>query len=158
VPCPIPPAFILSLISNLKLFPFSLFPRIQITDSLAHHPSSPSPPPSPLDYTLTLTPPSSDIKPSNILCNSQGDIKLCDFGVSGELINSIANTFVGTSIYMSVCITVVFLFFSSVSVFAGVLLLLFSRFDLSGMVFGFLRWCSSTPPFTFLPFNRRFVP
>ncbi|KAJ7270537.1 Pkinase-domain-containing protein [Mycena rebaudengoi] len=42
-----------------------------------------------------------DIKPSNILCNSSGDIKLCDFGVSGELINSIANTFVGTSIYMS---------------------------------------------------------
>ncbi|TFK37259.1 STE/STE7/MEK1 protein kinase [Crucibulum laeve] len=42
-----------------------------------------------------------DIKPSNILCNSQGDIKLCDFGVSGELINSIANTFVGTSVYMS---------------------------------------------------------
>ncbi|KAJ7440772.1 Pkinase-domain-containing protein [Mycena galericulata] len=42
-----------------------------------------------------------DIKPSNILCNSAGDIKLCDFGVSGELINSIANTFVGTSIYMS---------------------------------------------------------
>ncbi|KAF8055168.1 kinase-like domain-containing protein [Lyophyllum atratum] len=42
-----------------------------------------------------------DIKPSNILCNSQGQIKLCDFGVSGELINSIAHTFVGTSIYMS---------------------------------------------------------
>ncbi|KAG8924813.1 MAP kinase kinase (MEK) [Tulasnella sp. 418] len=42
-----------------------------------------------------------DIKPSNMLCNSQGEIKICDFGVSGELINSIADTFVGTSTYMS---------------------------------------------------------
>ncbi|KAF8885706.1 kinase-like domain-containing protein [Gymnopilus junonius] len=29
------------------------------------------------------------------------EIKICDFGVSGELINSIADTFVGTSTYMS---------------------------------------------------------
>jgi hypothetical protein len=50
-----------------------------------------------------------DIKPSNILCNSQGQIKICDFGVSGELINSIADTFVGTSTYMSV--SVIFSFF-----------------------------------------------
>jgi len=42
-----------------------------------------------------------DIKPSNILCNSAGEIKVCDFGVSGELINSVADTFVGTSTYMS---------------------------------------------------------
>ncbi|KAK4688345.1 mitogen-activated protein kinase kinase, partial [Tremellales sp. Uapishka_1] len=42
-----------------------------------------------------------DIKPSNILANTSGEIKICDFGVSGELINSIANTFVGTSTYMS---------------------------------------------------------
>lgn len=42
-----------------------------------------------------------DVKPSNILLNSHGDIKICDFGVSGILINSIANTFVGTSAYMS---------------------------------------------------------
>ncbi|KAF5347866.1 hypothetical protein D9758_013812 [Tetrapyrgos nigripes] len=42
-----------------------------------------------------------DIKPSNILLSSSGHIKLCDFGVSGELVNSFANTFVGTSVYMS---------------------------------------------------------
>ncbi|ODV91079.1 hypothetical protein CANCADRAFT_2795 [Tortispora caseinolytica NRRL Y-17796] len=42
-----------------------------------------------------------DVKPSNILVNCRGQIKLCDFGVSGELINSVADTFVGTSTYMS---------------------------------------------------------
>ncbi len=42
-----------------------------------------------------------DIKPSNVLVNCKGQIKLCDFGVSGELVNSIANTFVGTSTYMA---------------------------------------------------------
>ena len=42
-----------------------------------------------------------DIKPSNIVVNSRGNIKLCDFGVSGELVNSIAVTFVGTSTYMA---------------------------------------------------------
>ncbi|KAJ2500015.1 MAP kinase kinase (MEK) [Coemansia sp. RSA 1972] len=42
-----------------------------------------------------------DIKPSNILLNSLGFIKLCDFGISKEMVNSIANTFVGTASYMS---------------------------------------------------------
>ncbi|KAI1296661.1 Dual specificity mitogen-activated protein kinase kinase 1 [Halotydeus destructor] len=42
-----------------------------------------------------------DVKPSNILVNSRGEIKICDFGVSGKLIDSMANSFVGTRSYMS---------------------------------------------------------
>lgn len=44
----------------------------------------------------------SDVKPSNILVNSRGEIKICDFGVSGQLIDSMANSFVGTRSYMAV--------------------------------------------------------
>uniref|UniRef100_A0A8C8VK19 mitogen-activated protein kinase kinase n=1 Tax=Pelusios castaneus TaxID=367368 RepID=A0A8C8VK19_9SAUR len=52
-------------------------------------------------YFLHLSLPFSDVKPSNILVNSRGEIKLCDFGVSGQLIDSMANSFVGTRSYMS---------------------------------------------------------
>jgi mitogen-activated protein kinase kinase len=45
-----------------------------------------------------------DVKPSNILINGLGLIKLCDFGVSGELVDSVARTFLGTSYYMAVSI------------------------------------------------------
>ncbi|KAI0986805.1 hypothetical protein GJ496_005678 [Pomphorhynchus laevis] len=42
-----------------------------------------------------------DVKPSNILLNVRGEIKLCDFSVSGKLVDSMANTFIGTRSYMS---------------------------------------------------------
>ncbi|KAF9115521.1 Protein kinase C signaling pathway involved MAPKK protein [Mortierella sp. AM989] len=42
-----------------------------------------------------------DLKPSNIVVTMEGRIKLCDFGVSGDLVNSLAETFVGTSYYMA---------------------------------------------------------
>lgn len=42
-----------------------------------------------------------DIKPSNILITKVGQVRLCDFGVSGELVNSLAGTFTGTSYYMA---------------------------------------------------------
>ena len=47
-----------------------------------------------------------DVKPSNILISSRGEIKLCDFGVSGQLIDSMANSFVGTRSYMAVSIEI----------------------------------------------------
>jgi len=42
-----------------------------------------------------------DIKPYNILVNTSGEIKLCDFGVSTQLVKSIATTYLGTNVYMA---------------------------------------------------------
>jgi len=44
-----------------------------------------------------------DVKPSNILLNRAGDIKLCDYSISGYLINSLAMSMgVGFYPYMAV--------------------------------------------------------
>lgn len=42
-----------------------------------------------------------DVKPTNILINTQGHIKICDFGVSGNLVASIARTNIGCQSYMA---------------------------------------------------------
>ncbi|KAJ3350654.1 STE/STE7 protein kinase [Allomyces macrogynus ATCC 38327] len=42
-----------------------------------------------------------DVKPTNVLANSKGEIKLCDFGVSGQLIQSLAKTNIGCQSYMA---------------------------------------------------------
>jgi mitogen-activated protein kinase kinase len=42
-----------------------------------------------------------DIKPTNILMNTRGQIKICDFGVSGNLVASIAKTNIGCQSYMA---------------------------------------------------------
>jgi mitogen-activated protein kinase kinase len=42
-----------------------------------------------------------DVKPTNVLVNSQGLVKLCDFGVSGQLEKSLAKTNIGCQSYMA---------------------------------------------------------
>jgi serine/threonine protein kinase len=44
-----------------------------------------------------------DVKPSNILINRKGQVKICDFGISGYLVDSVAKTIeAGCKPYMAV--------------------------------------------------------
>ncbi|CAO3692575.1 unnamed protein product [Umbelopsis ramanniana] len=42
-----------------------------------------------------------DVKPTNVLVNKAGQVKLCDFGVSGQLDKSLAKTNIGCQSYMA---------------------------------------------------------
>lgn len=55
-----------------------------------------------LNYMKQLQMMHRDIKPSNILLNYTGEIKVCDFGISGFTTNSVCKTFKGCQRYMPV--------------------------------------------------------
>lgn len=44
------------------------------------------------------------MKPTNVLVNRKGQVKLCDFGVSGQLEKSLAKTNIGCQSYMAVSV------------------------------------------------------
>lgn len=50
-----------------------------------------------------------DVKPTNVLVNRKGHVKLCDFGVSGQLEKSLAKTNIGCQSYMAVSVLGVYL-------------------------------------------------
>lgn len=66
-------------------------------------PPSVTPPPQTLPENLSAV---ADVKPSNVLINTQGQVKMCDFGISGYLVDSVAKTMdAGCKPYMAVSLT-----------------------------------------------------
>ena len=55
-----------------------------------------------LSLYISLTGGCADVKPTNVLINQKGQVKLCDFGVSGQLNKSLAKTNIGCQSYMAV--------------------------------------------------------
>lgn len=69
----------------------------------SHCPASPLLPSPNVPESLS---PVADVKPSNVLINTQGQVKMCDFGISGYLVDSVAKTMdAGCKPYMAVSTT-----------------------------------------------------
>lgn len=83
-----------SLVSLPAWSAVSSFSRTTSRSSIAASRSSP--------YIPSAAHPVADVKPTNVLVNKKGDIKLCDFGVSGQLEKSLAKTNIGCQSYMAV--------------------------------------------------------
>ena len=67
--------------------------------NIIHRGPNPLPPSPPTLFFVLIT--GEDVKPTNILVNTKGDVKLCDFGVSGNLVASLAKTNIGCQSYMA---------------------------------------------------------
>ena len=82
----------------------SSFSSHMVPLSLGHVPTYPFQVISALHYLHTqLSVIHRDVKPSNILINRSGQCKMCDFGISGYLVDSVAKTIdAGCKPYMAV--------------------------------------------------------